>query len=71
MPNGKRMADGVNQKIGTNQEVRAAFKEWDPRIDKMLAHVEEGQVLEWRVSLSTDRPKNIFQLTSGSPALYA
>ena len=49
MPEGKRMADGVNQKIGTNEEVRAAFKDWDPRIDQMLEHVD--QVLEWRVSL--------------------
>lgn len=47
MPGGKRMADGVNQKIGTNEEVRAAFQGWDPRIDTMLAHVEN--VLEWRV----------------------
>lgn len=48
MPGGKRMEDGVNQKIGTNEEVRAAFKDWDPRIDRMLAYVD--QVLEWRVS---------------------
>ena len=47
------MADGVNQKIGTNEEVRKAFKEWDPRIDMMLEHVSE--VLEWRVGLTTSR----------------
>lgn len=42
------MEDGVNQKIGTNEDVREAFKDWDPRIDKMLSYVDE--VLEWRVS---------------------
>lgn len=42
------MEDGVNQKIGTNDDVREAFKDWDPRIDKMLSYVDE--VLEWRVS---------------------
>ena len=41
------MEDGVNQKIGTNEDVREAFKDWDPRIDKMLSYVDE--VLEWRV----------------------
>lgn len=25
------MPDGVNQKIGTNHEVRESFKNWDPR----------------------------------------
>ena len=25
------MPEGVNQKIGTNHEVREAFKDWDPR----------------------------------------
>lgn len=43
------MAPGVNQKLGDNQEVRAAFKDWDPRIDQMLKYVDS--VLEWRVSL--------------------
>lgn len=41
------MEDGVNQKIGTNEDARAAFKDWDPRIDRMLSFVDE--VLEWRV----------------------
>lgn len=41
------MEEGVNQKIGTNEDVREAFKDWDPRIDKMLSFVES--VLEWRV----------------------
>lgn len=44
------MEDGVNQKIGTNEDVREAFKNWDPRIDKMLSLVDK--VLEWRVSSS-------------------
>ncbi|CAK7204857.1 hypothetical protein SEUCBS139899_007619 [Sporothrix eucalyptigena] len=41
------MEEGVNTKIGTNEEVRARFKDWDPRLDAMLAHVDE--VLEWRL----------------------
>ena len=27
------MPDGVNQKIGDNAEVRASFKDWDPRFE--------------------------------------
>ena len=45
------MDDGVNQRIGTNAEVREAFKDWDPRIDRMLSFVDS--VLEWRVSSSS------------------
>lgn len=41
------MDEGVNTKIGTNEEVRTRFKDWDPRLDAMLAHVDE--VLEWRL----------------------
>lgn len=41
------LEEGVNQKKGTNEDVRKAFRNWDPRIDKMLEHVTE--VLEWRV----------------------
>lgn len=44
----------MNQKIGTNEDVREAFKDWDPRIDKMLSYVDE--VLEWRVSLAHLKP---------------
>lgn len=29
------MPDGVNQKIGNNAEVRASFKDWDPRFEKI------------------------------------
>jgi salicylate hydroxylase len=47
------LEDGVNQKKGTNQDVRNAFKDWDPRIDLMLEHVTE--VLEWRVSAKSNR----------------
>lgn len=49
-----RMEDGVNQKIGTNAEVREAFKAWDPRIDMMLEHVTE--VLEWRLYTHKEIP---------------
>ena len=54
MPDGKRMDDGVNQKVGTNEEVRKAFKDWDPRIDMMLEHVTE--VLEWRLYTHEELP---------------
>jgi salicylate hydroxylase len=42
------MPDGENQRPGTADEVREAFKGWDPKIDRMLEFVSE--VLEWRVS---------------------
>jgi salicylate hydroxylase len=42
-----RMPDGVNQQPGTADEVREAFKGWDPKIDRLLEFVSE--VLEWRV----------------------
>jgi uncharacterized Fe-S cluster-containing radical SAM superfamily protein len=29
------MPDGVMQKIGNNAEVRASFKDWDPRFEKI------------------------------------
>ncbi|KAH8812785.1 hypothetical protein F5884DRAFT_316912 [Xylogone sp. PMI_703] len=48
------MPDGVNQKIGDNHEVRASFKNWDPRIDKMLEYVDE--VLEWRLYTHEELP---------------
>jgi len=41
------MPDGVNQRPGTADEVREAFKGWDPTIDRLLGFVSE--VLEWRV----------------------
>lgn len=34
-PDGKRMLD-VNQRVGRAEEVRKAFKDWDPRTSKML-----------------------------------
>lgn len=43
------MPDGINQRPGTADEVREAFKGWDPKIDRLLGFVSE--VLEWRVSL--------------------
>ena len=42
------MPEGENQRLGTADEVREAFKGWDPKIDRMLDFVSE--VLEWRVS---------------------
>jgi salicylate hydroxylase len=41
------MPDGVDQKAGTAEDVRKAFKGWDPRLDIMLEHVPS--VLEWRL----------------------
>ncbi len=49
------MDDGVNQNIGTNEEVRKAFKGWDPRIEKILEYVTE--VLEWRLYTVHDSGK--------------
>ncbi|KAF8069946.1 hypothetical protein FPV67DRAFT_994123 [Lyophyllum atratum] len=49
-----RMEDGVNQKNGTNTEVREAFQGWDPRLDMMLKHVK--QVLEWRLYTHSELP---------------
>jgi salicylate hydroxylase len=43
------MPDGINQRPGTAEEVREAFKGWDPKIDRLLEFVSE--VLEWRVRL--------------------
>lgn len=43
------MPDGVNQRPGTANEVREAFKGWDPKIDRLLEFVSE--VLEWRVGV--------------------
>ncbi|OAA58652.1 FAD dependent oxidoreductase domain containing protein [Niveomyces insectorum RCEF 264] len=43
----ERLPEGINTKVGTNADVRAAFKDWDPRIDAMLSEVDE--VLEWRL----------------------
>ncbi|KAM5361115.1 hypothetical protein ACJZ2D_013326 [Fusarium nematophilum] len=48
------LEDGVNQKKGTNEDVRKAFRNWDPRIDKMLEHVTE--VLEWRLYTHQEAP---------------
>lgn len=53
-PDSKRMKDGENQSVGTNEEVRKAFKGWDPRIDKMLEYVTE--VLEWRLYTHKELP---------------
>lgn len=44
-----RLPDGVNQRPGTAEEVREAFKGWDPTINRLLDFVSD--VLEWRVSL--------------------
>ena len=49
------MDAGVNTKIGTNAEVRERFKDWDPRLDAMLAHVDE--VLEWRLFTHHEIPR--------------
>ncbi|KAF9065130.1 hypothetical protein BDP27DRAFT_1332328 [Rhodocollybia butyracea] len=38
---------GVDQRMGTAEEVRNSFKGWDPRIEKMLEYVED--VLYWRL----------------------
>ncbi|KAH8683828.1 hypothetical protein BGZ61DRAFT_495572 [Ilyonectria robusta] len=48
------LEDGVNQKKGTSEDVRKAFKNWDPRIDKILEHVTE--VLEWRLYTHQEAP---------------
>ncbi|KAJ7079631.1 hypothetical protein B0H15DRAFT_858508 [Mycena belliarum] len=38
---------GVDQRMGTAQEVRNSFRGWDPRIETMLGHVKD--VLYWRL----------------------
>jgi len=48
------MEAGINQKIGTNKEVREAFDGWDPRIDRILGFVDSA--LEWRVSSLVSLP---------------
>jgi salicylate hydroxylase len=49
------LPDGVNQRITPdNKAVRAAFKGWDPRIDRMLEYVDE--VLEWRLYTHEELP---------------
>lgn len=58
------MEEGVNQKLGTNREVRDAFKDWDHRIGRILEFVDS--VLEWRVSfllLSHTSEKNVQRMT--------
>jgi salicylate hydroxylase len=57
-----RMEDGVNQRAGTSDEVREAYKGWDPRIDKMLEYVTD--VLEWRVSIERSALELEIQLTA-------
>ncbi|RDL40105.1 uncharacterized protein BP5553_00084 [Venustampulla echinocandica] len=48
------MPDGVNQRPGKMEDVRDRFREWDPRILRMLEH--EGQVLEWRLFTHEELP---------------
>ncbi|KAJ7672440.1 hypothetical protein DFH06DRAFT_1082427 [Mycena polygramma] len=38
---------GIDQRMGTAEEVRNSFKGWDPRIEKMLESVDK--VLYWRL----------------------
>ncbi|KAJ7639727.1 hypothetical protein DFH06DRAFT_640936 [Mycena polygramma] len=38
---------GIDQRMGTAEEVRNSFKGWDPRIEKMLEFVDK--VLYWRL----------------------
>jgi len=61
-----RMEVGINQKIGTNKEVREAFDGWDPRIDRILGFVDSA--LEWRVSSLVSLP---FQLWIGRSLRFA
>ncbi|KAI9710334.1 MAG: hypothetical protein M1820_002829 [Bogoriella megaspora] len=42
-----RLPEGVNQKAGSNDEAREAFRGWDQRIDIMLQHATS--ILEWRL----------------------
>ncbi|KIH93584.1 salicylate hydroxylase [Sporothrix brasiliensis 5110] len=49
------LADGVNTQIGTADDVRARFRDWDPRLDAMLAHVDE--VLAWRLFTHHEIPR--------------
>ncbi|KAJ7644396.1 hypothetical protein FB45DRAFT_897785 [Roridomyces roridus] len=45
--NEKDLPPGVDQRMGTAEEVRNNFKGWDPRIETMLGHVKD--VLYWRL----------------------
>ncbi|KAK9775302.1 putative Salicylate hydroxylase [Seiridium cardinale] len=44
--NGK-LPDGINQAVGTGEDVRKAFQGWDARLHTMLSHVDK--VLQWRL----------------------
>ncbi|KAK6083886.1 FAD binding domain-containing protein [Seiridium cupressi] len=46
--NGK-LPDGINQAVGTGEDVRKAFQGWGARLHTILSHVDK--VLQWRVSL--------------------
>ncbi|RFU30476.1 hypothetical protein B7463_g5881, partial [Scytalidium lignicola] len=48
------MPDGVNTRISSTDAVRAAFKDWDPRISKILEYVDEA--LEWRLFTHKELP---------------
>ncbi|KAK9788191.1 putative FAD-binding domain-containing protein [Seiridium cardinale] len=39
--------DGINQAVGTGEDVRKAFQGWDARLHTMLSHVDK--VLQWRL----------------------
>ena len=54
MPDGTLLENGVDQRKGTSEEVRKAFKGWDPRIDMMLEHVTD--VLLWRLYTHKELP---------------
>ncbi|KAF2096043.1 FAD/NAD(P)-binding domain-containing protein [Rhizodiscina lignyota] len=49
-----RMPDGVNQRISSKKEAKEAFKDWDPRILKILDYADE--VLEWRLFTHKEAP---------------
>ncbi|KAK9415841.1 putative FAD-binding domain-containing protein [Seiridium unicorne] len=44
--NGK-LPHGINQAVGTGEDVRKAFQRWDARLHTMLSHVDK--VLQWRL----------------------
>ena len=48
------MDEGVDTTLEGNEEVRERFREWDPRLSAMLAHVQE--VLKWRLFTHHELP---------------
>ncbi|CZR51329.1 related to salicylate hydroxylase [Phialocephala subalpina] len=48
------MPDGVMQRPGDLATVRKRFKDWDPRLNRMLEHI--GDVLEWRLFTHKEAP---------------